>query len=72
MAGGKKTKRWGMIAGGLALFGAGAAANKSGAFQGFTSSLSKLKPAVANVANSFLPSLGKLFTGERPVTDYPE
>jgi hypothetical protein len=70
MAGGKKTKRWGMLAGGLALFGAGAAANKSGAFSGLSGSLAKLKPAVANVANSFLPNLGKLFTGDRPVTDY--
>jgi hypothetical protein len=70
MAGGKKTKRWGLALGGLALFGAGAAANKSGAFKGFTDSLASLKPAVKSVADKFIPNLGNLITGDRPVTDY--
>lgn len=70
MAAGRKTKRWGLIGGGLALFGAGAAAGKSGAFKGFTDSLAKLKPAVKSVADTWLPGLGKVATGERPISDY--
>jgi hypothetical protein len=70
MAAGKKTKRWALIGGGLALFGAGAAASTSGAWKGFTDSLAKLKPAVKSVADTWLPGLGKVAAGERPVNDY--
>jgi hypothetical protein len=59
-----------LIGGGLALFGAGAAAGKSGPFKGFTDSLAALKPAVKNAAEKFLPNLGALITGDRPLADY--
>lgn len=70
MARGKKTRRMALIGGGLALFGAGAAANKGGVFKGFTDRLARLKPAIGGLADRLIPRLGGLVTGERPASDY--